>query len=281
MVRPHILKDHTFTGFAQNVANLVESKRFVNFITVLIVLNAISLGLETNDAIASQYGQFLSIFDCFVLYVFAIEVALKLYIYRFHFFKNGWNVFDFLIVGISLVPQSAGLSILRALRILRLFRLIALIPQMRNVIGALLLAIPGMGAIIGVLIIFLYIAAVLSAQIFGQHPDPALQEYFGSLGASMYTMFQIMTLEGWPDIARATLKHFPWAWTFFVPFIIVTGFAVLNLFIGIIVDALNVEKENHINATASHNPEDDLQKTLTKIQKDIEHIKKNMNTKQK
>ncbi|MEM1307748.1 MAG: ion transporter, partial [Pseudomonadota bacterium] len=181
----------------------------------------------------------LQVIDFAILLVFTAEIALKFYAYRWDFFKSGWNVFDLFIVTIAWMPATDGLSILRALRILRVLRLLSVVPQMRRVISAIGHSIPGMVAVIGVLGLVFYISSVLTTKLFGTHPDPNMQEWFGTIGASAYTLFQIMTLESWSmGIVRPTMDLFPYAWLFFVPFIVITSFAVLNLFIGIIVDAM-------------------------------------------
>lgn len=246
MVRPLELEHQTLPGRREKVAALVENKYVLRFITVLIIVNAITLGMETSAPLMEKYGGLFHIFDIFVVTVFAIEILLKLYAYRLPFFKVGWNVFDFVIVGISLIPHAEGLSILRSLRILRLLRLITLVPQMRNVVGALFHAIPGMASVIGILFVIMYVFSVLGSQFFGGHESEALQTYFGDVNHSMYTMFQLMTLDDWTDVANETMVFYPWSWAYFIPFIILTSFAVLNLFIGIIVDALNIVKEQDL-----------------------------------
>lgn len=241
MVRPD---DFSFQNMPEaqgrrSVARFVEHRFFIGFITVLILINAVTLGFETDQGILDRYGAALHTFDRAVLIVFSMEIALKFYAYRLSFFRSGWNIFDLVIVVISWVPAQGAFAVLRTLRILRVLRLISIVPQMRRVIMALGYSLPGMGAVIGVLVILFYVSAVLATKIFGAHSDPLMIEYFGSVSASAYTLFQIMTLEGWSDgIVRPTMKLFPQAWIFFIPFIIVTSFAVLNLFIGIIVDAM-------------------------------------------
>ncbi|PCK31671.1 ion transporter [Pseudoalteromonas piscicida] len=222
---------------------LVEAKLFQNFLIAVILFNAVTLGLET-----TQFGKdnatILHKIDFVVLMIFTFELLLKLVVYRFKFFKSGWNLFDFVIVAISWAPSSGALSVLRAFRILRVLRLFSVVPQMRRVIGALGHSLPGMASVIGVLGIVFYVSAVLTTKLFGQHPDPNMQEWFGTIGASAYTLFQVMTLESWSmGIVRPTMELFPQSWLFFVPFIIITSFAVLNLFIGIIVDAMQVMHE--------------------------------------
>lgn len=243
MVEPDIRPP--LQGFRKNICDFVEGSRFVTFITVLILINAVTLGLETNKDIMAQYGTLILGIDQIILGVFVVELLLKFYAYRLIFFKSGWNVFDFIIVGIAIIPASGSLSVLRALRVLRVLRLISVIPQMRRVISAIGYSIPGMMSVISVLMIIFYVSAVLSTKLFGVSDDPQMQEWFGSIGASAYTLFQIMTLESWSmGIVRPTMEIFPFAWIFFIPFIIITSFAVLNLFIGIIVDAMQmVQKE--------------------------------------
>jgi voltage-gated sodium channel len=173
--------------------------------------------------------------------LFSIELLLKFYVYRFRFFRSGWNLFDLAIVGIAWAPTSGALTVLRALRILRVLRLISVVPQLRRVVSAIGHSIPGMVSVVGVLGLIFYVASVLATKLFGTYPDPNMQEWFGSIGASAYTLFQIMTLESWSmGVVRPTMELFPWAWSFFIPFIIITSFAVLNFFIGIIVDSMQI-----------------------------------------
>jgi len=180
--------------------------------------------------------------------VFTLELLIKFYAYRLSFFRSGWNIFDLLIVAIAWIPASGSLAVLRTLRILRVLRLLSVVPQMRRVISAIGHSIPGMISVIGVLGIVFYVSAVLTTKLFGQHPDPDMQAWFGTIGSSAYTLFQIMTLESWSmGIVRPVMAHFPWAWLFFVPFIIITSFAVLNLFIGIIVDAMQIVQQDTRN----------------------------------
>ena len=227
-----------------NITKFVEGKFFVRFIIVLILINAVTLGLETDKEIMDQYGGLLLAIDNVILSVFVIEILLKFYAYRLKFFKSGWNIFDLSIVTIALVPASGPLAVLRALRILRILRLLSVVPQLRRVINAIAYSIPGMMSVISVLLLLFYVSAVITTKIFGTHPDPQMQEWFGTIGASAYTLFQIMTLESWSmGIVRPTMELFPLAWIFFVPFIVITSFAVLNLFIGIIVDAMSMAQE--------------------------------------
>lgn len=221
----------------RNLQSVVESPGFQRFVVAVIVVNAITLGLETSPLVMEKAGTWLLALDRAALAVFVVEIVLKLIVYRTGFFRSGWNVFDFLIVAITLAPVGEGYSVLRALRILRALRLISVVPSMRKVVSALLKAIPGMTSVLTLLLLVFYVAAVMSTKLFGA----SFPDWFGSIGASLYTLFQIMTLESWSmGIARPVMETYPAAWVFFVLFILLTTFAVLNLFIAIVVDAMSV-----------------------------------------
>jgi voltage-gated sodium channel len=231
-------------GKRARVAQFVEGRHGIIFITSLILINAVTLGLETDKSVMAAYGAYLYWIDKVILSIFTIEIALKFYAYRLSFFRSGWNIFDLVIVAIAWVPTSGALAVLRALRILRVLRLLSVVPQMRRVVSAIGHSVPGMISVVGVLGLIFYVASVLATKLFGVHPDPNMQEWFGSVSASAYTLFQIMTLESWSmGVVRPTMDIFPWAWMFFLPFIIITSFAVLNFFIGIIVDSMQMAQK--------------------------------------
>ena len=222
-------------GLKRKVGEWVESRPIQNFIIILIVINAITLGMETSPVMVDRFGTILLIVDKLVLFVFVIEIGAKLYAYGGRFFRDAWNVFDFVIVAIALIPTSGPLSVLRVLRILRVLRLISVFPQMRVVVEALLKAIPGIASIAGLMMILFYVFSVMATVLFGT----AYPEWFGNIGRSMYTLFQIMTLESWSmGIVRPIMASYPYAWAFFVPFILIATFTMLNLFIAIIVDTM-------------------------------------------
>jgi len=213
---------------------LVEHKRFQQFIIWVIVVNAVTLGLETSQAVAREFGGVLHVADRVMLGIFVVELALRLFAFRWPFFRDSWNVFDLIIVGISLIPATGPFSVLRALRVLRVLRLISAVPAMRRVVAGLLAAVPGMASIGALLALIIYVAGVMATKLFG-HIAP---EYFGDLGTTLFTLFQTMTGEGWPDIAREVMATAPFAWIFFVIYILISSFAVLNLFIAVIVNGM-------------------------------------------
>jgi len=224
----------------QTLGAWVESKWVQNFIIGLIVINAIILGMETSPTIMTHIGPQLLALDKLILGVFVVEIGLKLIAQGPGFFRRGWNIFDFIVVGIALVPASGPLAILRALRVLRVLRLLSMLPRLRFVVEALLHSLPGIGSIALLMVVVYYVAAVMATGLFGaSHP-----EWFGSIGHSMYTLFQIMTLESWSmGIVRPLMADYPYAWLFFIPFILIATFTVLNLFIAIIVDAMQTMHE--------------------------------------
>lgn len=220
---------------AANLEAIIESRAFSIAITSVIVINAIVLGLETSPRVMAAAGPLLLAIDAAALWVFTIEIGLKIWLYRSRFFRGGWNIFDFTIVAIAWLPATGPLSVLRALRIIRVLRVVSLIPQMRAVVGALFKSLPGMGSILAVLMLVFYIAAVMATKLFGE----TFPDWFGSIAASLFSLFQIMTLESWSmGIVRPVMEQHPGAWAFFVPFIIVTTFTVLNLFIALIVNSM-------------------------------------------
>ena len=227
-------------GWLGRLQDLIENATTQKIIAVLIALNAVTLGLETSERAMVAAGEVLRVLDRTLLLIFTAEILAKLLIYRTRIHKDPWNVFDILVIGIAWMPATGNLSVLRALRILRVLRLISAVPSMRRVVTALLHAIPGMGSIVALLALVYYVFSVMATKLFG----PAFPEWFGTIGASAYSLFQIMTLESWSmGIVRPVMEIFPYAWAFFVPFILVTSFTVLNLFIGIIVDAMQSQHQ--------------------------------------
>ena len=224
----------------------VESERVQRVIVALIIINAITLGLETSSHAMDLAGGLLKLIDRLLLGIFVAEILAKLTAFGGRFFRNPWNLFDFIVVSVALIPSSGPLTVLRVLRVLRL---ISMVPRFRFVVESLLRAIPGILSIAGLLVIVFYVAAVMATGLFGaRFPD-----WFGTIGESMYSLFQVMTLESWSmGIARPVMEVYPWAWAFFVPFILVATFTMLNLFIAIIVNAMQTfSEQEHTEVVAA------------------------------
>ncbi|WP_292158273.1 ion transporter [Brevundimonas sp.] len=233
---------------------IVTSPRTERFILVLIILNAITLGLETSSWVMDRIGPVLLVLDRIVLAVFVIEVVARIAVHRLAFFRDPWSLFDFTVVAIALMPAAGPFSVLRALRILRVLRMITIVPSLKRVVGALISALPGMGSIVLLIGLIFYVASVMATKLFGAD----FPQWFGSIPASAYSLFQIMTLESWSmGIVRPVMEVQPYAWMFFVPFILSTTFTMLNLFIGIVVNAMQAEHEEEAKAER-HRLEEDL-----------------------
>lgn len=251
---------------------LVESNVFQRAIIALILINAVILGLETYPQITARYGDFLWVADKLILGIFVAEIALRLIAHRSRFFKDPWSLFDAIVVSIALIPTNEAFSILRALRVLRVLRLISAFPQLRRVLQGLLSAIPGLGSIAGLLAIFIYVFAVMASKLFGEE----YPQWFGGLLTSVFTLFQIMTLEGWADIAREVKKTHPYAWFFFVSFILLSTFTMLNLLVAVIVDTMHrTQSDDGATADASLGA---LQEDVAKIQAKLDLILENTAT---
>jgi voltage-gated sodium channel len=235
------------------IKTLISSRAFSNFILAVILLNAVVLGLQTSKDLMASSGVVLDLIDNVCLGIFTIEIMLKLIVHRHRFFLSGWNNFDFVIVGISLIPGAGGLSVLRAMRIMRVLRVVSVAPSLRRVVEGFISALPGMISVFALMALIFYIAGVMATKLFAD----TFPQWFGTLGESLYSLFQIMTLESWSmGIVRPVMEVHPYAWAFFVPFIMVTTFAVVNLVVGLIVTSMEGEHEAEDNkATGDYRDE--------------------------
>ncbi|TVQ80985.1 MAG: ion transporter [Bradymonadales bacterium] len=219
---------------------ILSSRYFEGSVLIFILLNSVTLGLETSQSLMSRMGDQLLFLDRVFLSIFSLEIAMKLYAYRWRFYRDPWNLFDFCIVAIAWIPTAGPLSVLRAFRILRALRLITIVPALRRVVSGLLSSLPGLGAVSCVLLLLFYVGSVMATKLFGE----SFPEWFGTVGRSSFSLFQIMTLESWSmGIVRPVMGHYPYAWAFFIPFILITTFTTLNLLIAVLVTSLQPETE--------------------------------------
>lgn len=223
----------------QRVRAVVESRWFQRTILVLIIVNAVVLGLETFPAVMWVAGGLLVALNWVVLAVFTVEIALRLYVGRWRFFTDGWNVFDFLVVVLSYLPIIPGLQVVRVLRVLRVLRLLSQVRSMRRIVGALLAAIPGIASIGGLLIVIGYVFVVVATTLYGDEQP----EYFGDLGASAISLFRLLVGDGWGTFVQPLSETNASAWPFFVLYTVVSTFIILNLFIAVTTEALNNQRD--------------------------------------
>ena len=260
----------------QHVQAWLNTPLFQRTILTLIVINAIILGLETSPTVMQAAGPGILLIDKGILAVFVVELALRMYVHRLAFWRDPWSLFDFAVVAIALVPASGPFAVLRALRVLRVLRMLTIVPSMRRVVGALLSAIPGLSSIAVVLLLVFYVFGVIATHLFGA----LFPEWFGHLGRSLYTLFQVMTLESWSmGIARPVMEQAPWAWAFFITFILFATFTMLNLFIAIIVNAMQTFQESEQQdalksmEAATHNLEHELHTEVKTLRTELAEIK--------
>jgi voltage-gated sodium channel len=264
------------TGIRGQLRRAIDTPAVQRTVLLLIVINAVILGMQTSESVVARWGEVLHLLDTIILAVFVAEILARIYVHRAGFFRDPWSLFDFTVVAIALVPASGPFSILRALRVLRVMRMVTMVPSMRRVVSALLSAIPGLGSIALVLGLVFYVSAVIATGLFSAD----FPEWFGTLGRSVYTLFQVMTLESWSmGIVRPVMEVFPYAWVFFIPFILIATFTMLNLFIAIIVNAMQTvtdadreATQSSINAARDH-IETDLHDEVRSLRSEIAELK--------
>ena len=253
-------------GWRGQVERFMARQFTQRLLIILIVVNAIILGIETNKDIMAVIGHELIMIDHAILWVFIAEIVVLIAARGWHFFKDPWSIFDFLVVAIALVPATGSMSVLRALRVLRILRLINKIESMRRVVSALLGSLPGLGSVFGLVLIVFYVSGVIATNMYAAD----FPERFGTLGMSFYTLFQVMTLEGWSEeIARPVMEIYPSAWIFFLIFIFISTFIVVNLFVAVIVDSINSIK-HHEN---KKNEKDEVTEKIEALHREITELK--------
>ena len=218
------------------VRKFVESRPFQWAILVVILVNSFVLGLQTSQELMQIWGPALQAMDQICLWVFVAEIALKLIAYGTHFPRDPWNVFDFIIVTVSLVPDMGMFSSVRLLRVLRIFKLVSGVRHMRVILAAIIRAIPGVTWASMLLGLIYYVYGIIATNLYGA----VFPEWFGSLGKSCYSLFQVMTLESWSmGIARPVIAVFPNAWIFFITYILISSFILLNIVVGIVLTSIS------------------------------------------
>lgn len=269
---PRATLDHETSN--SDLERFIERRWFRSLITGLIVFNALILGILTyRRDLPDGFVIGLEALDHTITIIFAIEIGLKLIVYRFLFFKSGWNWFDFIVVGLSLVPGTGAFSVMRALRVLRVLRLLHVVPMMKRITEALLKALPGMSAIFAVLALFTYVGAVMATNMFGDTETEEVRLLFGDLPRSAYSLFQVMTMDGWrfEVVEKVIDDGHPYAWVFFLLFIFIASFAILNLFIALIVEALQQEQQA-VQAELMAEIEGELEETASETHSDMTQI---------
>jgi voltage-gated sodium channel len=245
---------------------VVEARWFEPFMIGLILFNAVLIGLETSHDIVEQHGRLLHLANDIILWVFVVEAALKITAVAPRFglyFGSGWNLFDFTIVVLSFLPATEEFALVaRLIRVLRVLRLVSTVPQLRLIVATLVRSIPSMGHDIMLMSIIFYIYAVTGFHLF--HKDDP--EHWGSLGTALLTLFGVVTLEGWVQVMETVMKPHPWAWLYFVSFVLIGTFVMLNLFIAVVINNLDASKTAELEALEQPPGRDEIMKELKRTQ---------------
>ncbi len=266
------MTDAGWAGVRVRLRRLTDSARFQNVIIVLIAVNAVTLGLETSDTVMARAGGVIMVADRILLSIFAFEILARIIAHGLRFFRDPWSIFDFVVVSVAVVPATENFSVLRALRVLRVLRLASAVPRMRRVVEALMAALPGLGSVVAILCLIFYVAGVMATQMFGD----AFPQWFGTLGHSVYSLFQIMTLESWSmGIVRPVMEVYPYAWAFFVTFILISTFTMLNLFIAVVVNAMQsrYHAEEAEQAQAAHGERAKLLEEIQALRTEVRELR--------
>lgn len=252
-----------------SLRNTVESRLFYNTIIILILVNSVILGMEAYPYMMDKIGHILVVLDDVMIAIFSVELTLYVIAYGYKkCLTDPWFIFDASVILLAIFSFNPAFSSLRALRLFRILRLISVFPNLRKIIQSLINAIPGIGSIGSILAIIMYVEALLANSLYGQ----AFPDYFGTLQGSLFSLFQILTTEGWPDVVRPILEVYPYAWVFFVIYIFLVTFIVVNLFVGVIVDAMQRDVEYHENEEEKFEALDNIQANLRELQRKIDLI---------
>ena len=251
---------------------LTKSQSFEYFIIGLILFNAVVLGLETIPSVVEEYSFWLGFSQQAILGVFIVEAALKIFALTprgDRYFRDGWNVFDFSIIVLSLVPATGGFAVIaRLARLMRLLRLVSAVPELRLIVATLVRSIPGMLHIVVLMSLMVYIYAIIGYQLFHDH-DP---EHWRNLGISLLSLFRVVTLEDWTDIMYKAMEFHPLAWIYFLTFVIFGTFVVINLFIAVVINNLDEAKQERLSKLEEPPTAENLLKEIRVTQQSLRRL---------
>ena len=264
------------TSLVNLTARLVNGRAFQTFIIATILLNATVIGMETYAAMVQRWGTLLHTIDRLCLSIFVVEIVLKLIACGRHpreFFRSGWNVFDFVVVAAAFIPGlSAQSTILRMIRLLRVLRLLSSVPSMQILVLALLHSIPRIGQMSLLAALLFYVYAVIGTSLFAAH-DPT---HWGSLHIGLLSLFRTLTLEDWTDLMYTGMELYPWAWVFFVSFVLLATFIVFNMLIGIILSSME-DARGQILQESAEGKKDNVEVELVCIRDSLKRLEAQMN----
>jgi len=259
----------------EKIKYIRDSRWFSNLTTSIIIFYAMVLGFDTLEEASRPYGNILYVFDTFVTIYFVIELAIKMSAEDkfLDFFKSGWNVFDFIIVFITLIPleNSSFAAIARLMRVFRILRLFTARPELKSIIDMLVKAIPSIIDIVILMFIIFYIYAIIGSFIFSNLPSGLWNNFL----TSMLTLFRILTFEDWTDVMYEAMEVYPWAWVYFVSFIIIAAFVFFNLFVAVIIGEMQ-KMQDEGRKEELHNEHEKITLLLKEV-KELKELIKNRN----
>jgi voltage-gated sodium channel len=226
----------------QPFARLVESHAFTTVIIGVIIANAVVLGLQTYDAIVDRRGPALDVLDLLFLGVFCVELILRIASYRnpLDFFRSGWNVFDFVVIALAFTPGlRESTTLLRLARLARVVRIVRLLPDLRVLLVGVMRSVPPLASMSVLVTLILFVYGMVGWSIFGN----SIPEDWGDIGTAMLTLFVMLTLENFPVYMDRGMEVHSWSWIYFVSFVLIAAFIVINVFIGIVLNSLEEARE--------------------------------------
>jgi len=272
-----------FTQIHDFCVRVTSSKIFKNTIVLIILINSIVLGLITSEAIYAKFGELLEFILSACVVIFTVEITLRIIAKGWRFFLNGWNIFDFLLITMALMPETGAAITFRVFRVLRALRMVSSMKKLRHIVSAILVSAPHVFWAAVLEMIIFYIFGIMGQNLFHE----AFPQWFGTLGETVYTLFQVTTLESWSmGIARPVMKVYPWAWMYFVPFVMISSYIVLNVVVGVVVNATsdiseddNISKKDKIKAKKVTNTElseqiNELKEHILRLEAKLEENKK-------
>lgn len=261
----------------QKIEQVRDARWFSNLTTFIILAYASVLGFKTIDTVETNYSIFLQFADYFVTIYFVFEIAIKMVAEKkfMNFFKSGWNVFDFVIVVITLLPleQSGFAAIARMLRVFRVLRLFTARPELKKIIDMLIKAIPSIIDIVILMFIIFYIYAIIGNFYFHELPSGLWNDFL----VSMLTLFRVLTFEDWTDVMYEAMEVYPWAWIYFVSFVIIAAFVFFNLFVAVIIGEMQKLQEADMKEELheDHLKLDVLLQEIKALREEVKDLKKN------
>ena len=237
---------------------------FRHGVTAVITANAVVIGLDTSVALAARFGGVFELTSRAFLAIFVVEALIKMaavWPRLRDYFADGWNLFDFTVIAVSLLPSTGELATLaRLARLFRVLRLVSALPELRLIVATLIRSVPGMFNVLALMSIIFYVYGVAGYHLF-RDIDPT---HWRTLGIALLSLFRIVTLEDWTDIMYAALDHYWWAWAYFVSFVVVGTFVVINLFIAVVINSLDEAKQDRLQALATPPSREELLAELSR-----------------